>query len=98
MTTECCKNLRLYGSVKPPAFDLSLIPDSLPLWMAYGGNDELADATDFQQTLKKLPCKKGLLYLEKYGHVDVLLSVTAREDVYDHMIEFISSWGKSSSI
>lgn len=92
------KNLRLYGSFKPPAFDLSLIPESLPLWMAYGGNDELADATDFQRTLKELQCKKELLYLEKYGHVDVLLSVTAKEDVYDHMIEFLSSWGESSSI
>lgn len=92
------KNMRLYRSFKPPTFDLSLIPKSLPLWMVYGGNDRLADVTDFQLTLKELPCRKELLYLDNYGHVDVLLSVTAKEDVYDHMIEFLSSWGKSSSI
>ncbi|XP_021753416.1 triacylglycerol lipase 1-like isoform X1 [Chenopodium quinoa] len=91
------KNLRLYGSLKPPRFDLSLVPKSLPLWMAYGGNDALADVTDVQRTLKELPCKKEVLYLDSYGHVDFLLSVNAKEDIYGHMIEFFSSWGKSSS-
>lgn len=91
------KNLRHYGSFKPPIFDLSLIPQSLPLWMAYGGKDDLADVIDVRHTLKELPCKKELLYLDNYGHVDFLLSVKAKEDVYEHMIEFFSSWGKSSS-
>lgn len=91
------KNMRLYGCSKPPIFDLSLVPESLPLWMAYGGNDDLADVTDVQRTLKELPCNKKLLYLDNYGHVDFLLSVNAKEDVYDHMIEFFNSWGRSSS-
>lgn len=91
------KNMRLYGSLKPPMFDLSLVPESLPLWMAYGGNDALADVIDVQRTMRELTCKKEVLYLDDYGHVDFLLSVNAREDVYGHMIEFFSSWGKSSS-
>ncbi|KAI7730793.1 hypothetical protein M8C21_025019, partial [Ambrosia artemisiifolia] len=33
------KNVLQYGQSKPPAFDLGLIPESLPIWMAYGGND-----------------------------------------------------------
>ncbi|KAG4910233.1 hypothetical protein JHK87_056349 [Glycine soja] len=49
------KNLIEYGKFNPPKFDLSRIPKSLPLWMAYGGNDALADITDFQHTLKELP-------------------------------------------
>ena len=36
--------------MKPPAFDLSLIPESLPLLMACGGNDDLADLTDFHHS------------------------------------------------
>uniref|UniRef100_A0A9I9DGZ3 Partial AB-hydrolase lipase domain-containing protein n=1 Tax=Cucumis melo TaxID=3656 RepID=A0A9I9DGZ3_CUCME len=47
------KNLRVYGQRMPPEFDLSLIPESLPLWMAYGGNDELSDWTDLEHTIKK---------------------------------------------
>ncbi|KAA8545816.1 hypothetical protein F0562_020733 [Nyssa sinensis] len=92
------KNLKKYGQLKPPKFDLSRIPKSLPLWMGYGGNDALADVTDVQHTLKELQSKPKLLYLENYGHLDFLLSVKGKEDVFDTMIEFFSSWGMSSSI
>ncbi|XP_059647835.1 triacylglycerol lipase 1 [Cornus florida] len=92
------KNLKQYGQLKPPEFDLSRIPESLPLWMAYGGNDALADVMDVQHTLKDLQSKPELLYLEKYGHIDFLLSVNAKEDVFDSMIAFFKSWRRSSSI
>lgn len=91
------KNMIHYGSFKPPTFDLSLVPESLPLWMAYGGNDSLADVTDVQRTIKELPCKKEVIYLDDYGHIDFLLSVRAKEDLYGRIIEFFSSWGKSGS-
>ncbi|XP_022148777.1 triacylglycerol lipase 1-like isoform X2 [Momordica charantia] len=91
-------NLRVYGRSKPPAFDLRRIPKSLPLWMAYGGNDELSDWTDLQHTIKELDSVPELVYLENYGHVDFILSVRAKEDVYDPMIKFIKSLGKFSSL
>ncbi|XP_022148781.1 triacylglycerol lipase 1-like isoform X2 [Momordica charantia] len=91
-------NLRVYGRSKPPAFDLRRIPKSLPLWMAYGGNDELSDWTDLQHTIKELDSVPELVYLENYGHVDFILSVRAKEDVYDPMIKFFKSLGKSSSL
>ncbi|KAG8650764.1 triacylglycerol lipase 1 isoform X2 [Manihot esculenta] len=91
------KNLKLYGQVKPPAFDLSQIPKSLPLWMGYGGYDALADVADVEHTLKELQTKPELLYLENYGHLDFLMSVHGKEDVFDHMIRFFRSLGKSSA-
>ncbi|KAL9272770.1 Triacylglycerol lipase 1-like protein [Drosera capensis] len=91
------KNIQKYGVTKPLAFDLSRIPESLPIWMGYGGSDGLADLTDFQRTLKELRCKPELLYLENYGHIDFVLGTNAKEDVYDHMIRFFRSIGKSSS-
>ncbi|CAL5209874.1 unnamed protein product [Lathyrus oleraceus] len=60
------RNLKEYGNIKPPKFDLSRIPKSLPLWMAYGGNDALADITDFQHTLEELPSTPEVVYLEKF--------------------------------
>ncbi|XP_050208741.1 triacylglycerol lipase 1 [Mercurialis annua] len=89
------KNLKLYGQVEPPAFDLSLIPKSLPIWAGYGGNDGLADVTDVEHTLKDLQSKPELLYLESYGHVDFILSEQAKEDVYRHMIGFFRSLSNS---
>ncbi|KAF7128102.1 hypothetical protein RHSIM_Rhsim11G0159500 [Rhododendron simsii] len=92
------KNIRRYGQFEPPSFDLSRIPKSLPMWMGYGANDDLADLTDFQHTLRELESQPELLYLENYGHVDFLMGVTANRDVYDDMIEFFRSLlGKSNS-
>ncbi|XP_047983051.1 triacylglycerol lipase 1 isoform X2 [Salvia hispanica] len=91
------KNLMYYKQRKPPAFDVSSIPSSLPIWMGYGGNDALADAADVQRTIKELVSKPELLYLENYGHIDFLLSTRGKEDVYDSMLSFFSSLAKSSS-
>ncbi|XP_073026441.1 triacylglycerol lipase 1 isoform X2 [Primulina eburnea] len=91
------KNLMRYNQLKPPVFDLSSIPNSLPIWMGYGGNDALADVADVQHTLKELGSKPNVLYLENYGHLDFLLSTKSKEDVYDSMAAFFSSLGTFSS-
>ncbi|GAV62311.1 Abhydro_lipase domain-containing protein, partial [Cephalotus follicularis] len=91
------KNLKLYGQPKPPAFDLNSIPKLLPLWMGYGGNDALADVKDVQHTLKELQSEPQLLYVDNYGHIDFLMSIKAKEDVYEDMVGFFRSLGKSNS-
>ena len=91
------KNLIRYGRLQPPAFDVSSIPNSLPLWMAYRGNDSLADVTDVQHTLKELKSQPEVLFLEEYGHIDFLLSVRSKEDLYDDMIRFLKSFRKFGS-
>ncbi|KAL0384266.1 UNVERIFIED_CONTAM: Triacylglycerol lipase 1 [Sesamum radiatum] len=91
------KNMRYYSQLEPPVFELRSIPSSLPIWMGYGGNDALADVSDVKHMLKELPLKPNLLYLENYGHIDFLLSVKSKEDVYDSMLAFFSSLGRSSS-
>ncbi|KAI9127590.1 hypothetical protein K1719_000583 [Acacia pycnantha] len=90
------KNLIVYGQMKPPAFNLGNIPKSLPLWMAYGGNDALADMTDFAHTLKELPSTPELLFLQDYGHVDFIVSINAKRDIYDPMIRFFKYFGNFS--
>ncbi|CAJ1977400.1 unnamed protein product [Sphenostylis stenocarpa] len=92
------KNMIEYGKFKPPKFDLSRIPKSLPLWMAYGGNDALADITDLQHTLKELRSTPEVIYLQNYGHVDFILSLQAKQDLYDPMISFFKSTGKFTSM
>ncbi|PON74717.1 Alpha/Beta hydrolase fold containing protein [Parasponia andersonii] len=92
------KNLWQYGQLQPPEFDLGNIPASLPLWMGYGGDDALADVIDVKQTLKELRSNPELLYLENYGHIDFIVSVHAKEDLYNHLISFFMSRVKSSSL
>nr|ACF87149.1 unknown [Zea mays] len=82
-------NLRRYGQLRPPSFDLSSIPESLPIWMGYGGLDALADVTDVERTIKELRSTPELLYIGGYGHIDFIMSVKAKEDVYVDLMRFL---------
>lgn len=84
-------NLKHYGSLNPMDYDLSQIPESLPLWMAYGGKDALGDLLDVNHTLSQLNCKPVLVYLDSYAHLDFILSVQAKADLYDSMVDFFKS-------
>ncbi|WOL13585.1 triacylglycerol lipase 1 [Canna indica] len=84
-------NLKHYHQLHPPAFDLADIPNSLPLWMGYGGKDALSDITDLQRTIKELKSKPKMLYIDDYGHVDFILSEKAKDDVYGELIKFLKS-------
>lgn len=88
-------NLKRYGHMHPPAFDLQDIPKSLPLWMAYGGSDALADVTDVKRTIKELRSEPEVLYLDSYGHLDFIMSVKAKDDVYGSLIKFFRSIGEA---
>ncbi|XP_008806067.1 triacylglycerol lipase 1-like [Phoenix dactylifera] len=91
------RNLINYGRLHPPAFDLAHIPTSLPIWMGYGGSDALADVTDVWRTIKELRSEPELLYIDKYGHIDFIMSVKAKDDVYGELIRFFRSQGWPSS-
>ncbi|KAJ1288926.1 hypothetical protein BS78_02G126100 [Paspalum vaginatum] len=82
-------NLRRYGQLRPPPFDLSSIPESLPMWMGYGGLDELADVTDVERTIKELRPTPEQLYIGDYGHIDFIMSVKAKDDVYADLMRFL---------
>lgn len=82
-------NLKHYSRTSAPAYDLSTIPKDLPLWMSYGGMDALSDPKDVSVMRKKLLCSVELLYLENYGHLDFILSVNAKADLYDKLVNFL---------
>ncbi|KAF0921336.1 hypothetical protein E2562_003135 [Oryza meyeriana var. granulata] len=90
-------NLRRYGHLRPPRFDLSSIPESLPIWMGYGGLDALADVTDVQRTIRELKSTPELLYIGDYGHIDFVMSVKAKDDAYVDLIRFLRENGWHSS-
>ncbi|KAJ3693313.1 hypothetical protein LUZ60_008793 [Juncus effusus] len=85
------KNLKKYGQIDPPSFDLQNIPSSFPLWMGYGGLDELADIIDLNRTLSELKTEPELLYVENYGHIDFIMSTKASDDIYVDLNRFLKS-------
>lgn len=84
-------NLQHYTRFTPPAYDLTTIPGSLPMWMASGGNDALSDPIDVIRTVDQLQTKPQMVCLPEYGHIDFILSIRAKKDLYDSMISFFRS-------
>ncbi|XP_021735262.1 triacylglycerol lipase 2-like [Chenopodium quinoa] len=93
------KNLERYGQTKPPEYDLTNIPNNLPMFIAHGGRDELADVDDVKFLLDKLKNhdkdKLFLQFVEDYAHADYVLAMNAKEIVYDLLIDFFNKHSKS---
>jgi len=89
------ENLRLYGQVHPPNYELVDIPKDFPLFLGMGRLDMLADVEDVQFLLSYElkhhdPNKLVQVLKENYAHADFIMSVNAKQDVYDPMIDFFN--------
>lgn len=89
------ENLRRYGRVHPPNYELFAIPKDFPLFLGMGRLDMLADVEDVKFLLSyefKNHDPNNLVQVlkENYAHADFIMSVTAKQDVYDPMIDFFN--------
>ncbi|KAH7692458.1 Triacylglycerol lipase protein [Dioscorea alata] len=88
------KNMDHYGQPTPPPYNLSAIPLDLPLFLINGGMDLLADVGDLYQLLFDLGFHKSdrlkLHFQSNYSHVDFIMGFNAKEEIYDHVVEFMS--------
>ncbi|KAG8387060.1 hypothetical protein BUALT_Bualt03G0214000 [Buddleja alternifolia] len=86
------ENNKYYGQPTPPEYNMTSIPDDLPLFLSYGGKDFLSDVKDVQTLVDKLvdhePDKLVLLYKEDYAHLDFVHGYNAKQEVYDPIMNF----------
>ncbi|XP_036146978.1 lipase 3 isoform X2 [Monomorium pharaonis] len=77
------KNLKIYGSLHPPKYDLSKIKTSVHLY--YSQNDWLANVKDVGKLYSELsnPSGKTLIADKKFNHVDYLWGKDVKTLVYD---------------
>jgi len=88
-------NLRRYGRVHPPSYDLVAIRKDFPLFLGMGRLDMLADVEDVQYLLSDEfknhdPNKLVQVLKENYAYADFIMGVNAKQDVYDPMIDFLN--------
>ncbi|KAI4308409.1 hypothetical protein L6164_031488 [Bauhinia variegata] len=87
------ENTRHYGQETPPIYDVTRIPDDLPLFFGYGGADALSDVKDVQLLLQGLKGhdadKLVVQYRDDYAHADYVMGEKAKIDVYDSLIAFL---------
>ncbi|KAK8916118.1 Triacylglycerol lipase 2 [Platanthera zijinensis] len=85
-------NTEKYGQSTPPLYNLSNIPNSLPMYLSYGGRDSLSDSKDVGHLLEDLKLhdsdKLSVHYVENYAHADFVMGITAKQMVYDSMTAF----------
>lgn len=85
-------NFMHYGSISPPLYDLSKIPNNLPMFISYGGQDALSDKRDVLRLLDQLKSHKvGKLevdFIEEYAHADFVMAINAKDLVYNKVTAF----------
>ncbi|XWS26823.1 hypothetical protein CRYUN_Cryun26dG0063100 [Craigia yunnanensis] len=86
------ENTKHYGQPTPPAYNMTSIPNDLPLFLSYGGADALSDVNDVKLLLGSLKDHAGdklvVQYREDYAHADYVMAQNAKQDVYDPLIAF----------
>lgn len=84
--------MKHYGQDVPPDYNMSSIPNDLPLFVTYGGQDYLSVVGDVEHLLQKLELhgKTDLMvaYHPQYAHADFVMAVNANRFVYDPLIAF----------
>jgi len=89
-------NWQHYGQLLPPDYDLSKIPNDLPLFLGIGKLDMLSDEEEVNDLLnfefKNHDANKLVkVNKENYAHADFTLGVKAKQDIYDPMIDFFNA-------
>uniref|UniRef100_A0A1I7ZQM1 Lipase n=1 Tax=Steinernema glaseri TaxID=37863 RepID=A0A1I7ZQM1_9BILA len=85
-------NVRKYGSLAPPSYDISGI--SVDTYLFWGDKDWLANEKDISSSfLKKLKPEvlKGNFKLKDFNHLDFVWGTRAAKEVYQPIIDIINS-------
>ncbi|KAF3443385.1 hypothetical protein FNV43_RR13067 [Rhamnella rubrinervis] len=87
------ENRKHYGQPNPPAYNMTGIPNDIPLFLSYGGADALSDVKDVHLLLDSLKNHHGdklvVQYREDYAHADYVMAENAKQVVYDPLIAFL---------
>ncbi|XP_072992570.1 triacylglycerol lipase 2 [Typha latifolia] len=85
-------NVENYGQSTPPVYNMSNIPNDLPLFLSYGGEDSLSDVRDVELLLDDLKFHDGdkltVQFVKDYAHADFVMGISAKQIVYEAVVAF----------
>jgi gastric triacylglycerol lipase len=88
-------NLKEYGQVTPPKYDLSKMPPSLPVALFTGTNDYLATPADVARLKKELRPPAVYEHNEaSYSHIDFLWATNAYQQIYPAILQLIQKYNR----
>ncbi|XP_013172126.1 PREDICTED: lipase 3-like [Papilio xuthus] len=83
-------NLRIYGNLMPPKYDLGNI--KIPVFLHYTYNDPLSQVEDVDRLHKELGAStKMLVPLPLFNHLDFIWGIDAKELLFDKVIKIMRS-------
>ena len=89
------ENVEHYRQPTPPLYNMTRIPNGIPLFVSYGGKDMLSDVNEVQLLLDNLKDhqkdKLVVQYTEDYAHFDFCLAENANRVVYDPLMAFFGA-------
>ncbi|KAL5973023.1 hypothetical protein ACLOJK_039830 [Asimina triloba] len=84
------ENMRYYGESTPPIYNMSNIPNDLPLFLSYGGQDALSDVGDVMLLLDNLKFHDGdkltIQFIKDFAHADFVMGVSAKRIGLDRVL------------
>lgn len=86
------ENLKAYGKVSPPEYNLTKI--TAPISLHYSAEDNFMNTESVEKLGKKLPSFIGSFVVPapKFNHIDYLTGIHARELVYEDIFNIISKY------
>lgn len=83
-------NLRVYGNMRPPKYDLGNI--KAPVFLHYTYNDPLSQVEDVDRLHNELGAStKMLVPLPLFNHLDFIWGIDAKELLFDGVIKIMRS-------
>ena len=71
----------------PPVYDATKM--ITPTVFFFGGHDALANKTDVEALIPKLPHLKYYELLSKWNHIDFVFGIDAKEILYDKLVDIM---------
>lgn len=85
-------NLKHYGQITPPLYNMARIPKGFPVFISYGKDDVLSDVHDVSHLLGVLDGHQTndltVNFVKDYAHADFIMAVNANKLVYDPLMDF----------
>ncbi|CAH0700808.1 unnamed protein product [Spodoptera exigua] len=90
-------NKRIYGTFKPPAYNLGVI--KTPVFLHYADNDWLSTPKDVKKLAAKIPSVVGTFRvpLGKFNHLDFVFAINATELIYSRVLNIMSQFKNQTS-
>ncbi|KPJ03000.1 Lipase 1 [Papilio xuthus] len=83
------KNLELYGSLRPPEYNLSAV--TVPVTVLYGESDHLVDTEDIAWLLRRLPNVVEAVKVSDplWNHLDVTYSSLTKQTIFPKISDYL---------